>query len=194
MNLSPYVAFVLAFSVFAAVHSIMASNWFKEKVGSGTYRHYRILYNVVSIITFLPVFFVLVTYSAYAPVIYTAPQFLHLPLYVVQAVSLGAAIITFLGVNPSEFMGFKSGVVEKGQLVTAGLYGLVRHPLYLCVIVFLWAKPVFDLLYFLAAFLFTAYFIVGSFLEERRLVREFGYKYRRYQKEVSMFLPLNVFK
>ncbi len=192
MSSSMYAAFVFVFAVFAFIHSLTAANWFKERVGvvmGKTYRHYRILYNVVSVLTFLPVFFVWGMYSIYAPVIYTAPQFLHLPLYAVQVTSLGAAVLTFLGTGPLEFIGLKSGTPEKGQLVTAGLYGVVRHPLYLCIVVFLWAKPVFDLLYILAAFLFTAYFVVGAFLEERRLVGEFGYKYRRYQREVPMFLP-----
>ena len=35
----------------------------------------------------------------------------------------------------------------------------------------------------------TAYLIIGTFLEERKLVREFGEEYRAYQKRVSMFLP-----
>jgi hypothetical protein len=32
--------------------------------------------------------------------------------------------------------------------------------------------------------------VIGTFLEERKLVREFGDRYRKYQAEVSMFIPL----
>jgi methanethiol S-methyltransferase len=35
----------------------------------------------------------------------------------------------------------------------------------------------------------SVYFIVGSFLEERKLLREFGDKYREYQQTVSMLFP-----
>jgi protein-S-isoprenylcysteine O-methyltransferase Ste14 len=35
----------------------------------------------------------------------------------------------------------------------------------------------------------TAYLIVGTLLEEKKLVREFGMEYRAYQARVSMFLP-----
>jgi methanethiol S-methyltransferase len=35
----------------------------------------------------------------------------------------------------------------------------------------------------------SIYFIVGSFLEERKLVREFGDDYRQYQQTVSMLFP-----
>jgi protein-S-isoprenylcysteine O-methyltransferase Ste14 len=35
----------------------------------------------------------------------------------------------------------------------------------------------------------TLYLIVGTVLEERKLVLEFGEDYRRYQKPVSMLVP-----
>ncbi len=35
----------------------------------------------------------------------------------------------------------------------------------------------------------TAYLVIGTLLEERKLVREFGEEYRAYQKRVSMFIP-----
>jgi hypothetical protein len=36
----------------------------------------------------------------------------------------------------------------------------------------------------------SAYLIVGTRLEKRKLVIEFGDEYRRYQDRVSMFIPL----
>jgi protein-S-isoprenylcysteine O-methyltransferase Ste14 len=36
----------------------------------------------------------------------------------------------------------------------------------------------------------TAYIVVGTLLEERKLVDEFGDAYRDYQRRVSMFVPL----
>lgn len=36
----------------------------------------------------------------------------------------------------------------------------------------------------------TVYIVVGTLLEERKLVHEFGDAYRNYQSRVSMFLPL----
>jgi protein-S-isoprenylcysteine O-methyltransferase Ste14 len=35
----------------------------------------------------------------------------------------------------------------------------------------------------------SAYFIIGTILEERKLLLEFGERYREYQKNVSMFIP-----
>jgi protein-S-isoprenylcysteine O-methyltransferase Ste14 len=36
----------------------------------------------------------------------------------------------------------------------------------------------------------SAYLVIGTLLEERKLVLEFGDKYREYQRQVSMFIPL----
>jgi protein-S-isoprenylcysteine O-methyltransferase Ste14 len=36
----------------------------------------------------------------------------------------------------------------------------------------------------------TLYIVVGTLLEERKLVHEFGDTYRSYQARVSMFVPL----
>jgi protein-S-isoprenylcysteine O-methyltransferase Ste14 len=35
----------------------------------------------------------------------------------------------------------------------------------------------------------SIYFIIGSILEERKLVSEFGERYREYQQTVSMLIP-----
>jgi protein-S-isoprenylcysteine O-methyltransferase Ste14 len=35
----------------------------------------------------------------------------------------------------------------------------------------------------------SAYLIIGTLLEEKRLVAEFGEEYRDYQEQVPMFLP-----
>ena len=47
-----------------------------------------------------------------------------------------------------------------------------------------------DLAFSLHALILTVYLIIGTFLEERKLVYEFGDQYRNYQKQVSMLLPL----
>jgi len=37
----------------------------------------------------------------------------------------------------------------------------------------------------------TVYIVVGTLLEEQKLVHEFGDAYRSYQRRVSMFVPLH---
>jgi protein-S-isoprenylcysteine O-methyltransferase Ste14 len=77
---------------------------------------------------------------------------------------------------------------ESCSVETRGVLGLVRHPWYSGGMLIIWARDL-DAAALLTNLVLTAYFIVGALLEERRLVREMGEEYRRYQREVPMFWP-----
>lgn len=77
------------------------------------------------------------------------------------------------------------------ELVTTGAFGLVRHPLYLSILL-LWAGASVALLsWFMAACTIALVppFVARSRLEERLLVDHFGDTYRRYADRVPMLLP-----
>ncbi len=76
-----------------------------------------------------------------------------------------------------------------GPFVVRGPYRWMRHPLYACIIVVFWASPVLTADRLLFNVLWTAWMIVGTYLEERDLVREFGDAYRHYQTAVPMLIP-----
>ena len=59
-----------------------------------------------------------------------------------------------------------------------GPYRWVRHPQYFFTLVLLWAYP--DL---------TAWIVLGSVLEERDLVEEFGTDFVAYQRDIPMLIP-----
>lgn len=75
------------------------------------------------------------------------------------------------------------------HLVVRGPYLWVRHPLYFFMLVFIWATPSLSLDRLLFNVLWTSWIVVGSFLEEKDLVAEFGESYRHYQNAVPMLLP-----
>ena len=72
---------------------------------------------------------------------------------------------------------------------TPGLYGWVRHPIYLGLMVALWAGPVMTAGHLLLASLATALMFVGIWLEERDQLALFGERYRQYRARVAMLLP-----
>ncbi|MGE5364403.1 MAG: methyltransferase family protein [Bacteroidota bacterium] len=69
-----------------------------------------------------------------------------------------------------------------------GLLGVVRHPMYFTLMVFLWST-IFTLMDLIVNTLLTIYVIIGTRLEEKKLVLEFGEAYVKYQHEVPMLVP-----
>ncbi len=74
-------------------------------------------------------------------------------------------------------------------MVVRGLYRWVRHPLYLATLMMIWSYPDLTADRLLFNVLFTGWIIVGTVLEERDLVENFGDDYRNYQRRVPMLIP-----
>ena len=73
--------------------------------------------------------------------------------------------------------------------VARGPYLYVRHPLYLFALILIWSTPRFSTDQLLFNVLWTAWVIVGTKLEERDLLVDFGQTYRQYQASVPMLIP-----
>lgn len=75
-----------------------------------------------------------------------------------------------------------------------GPYRRVRHPLYLFVLVMIWSSPNLTKDRLLFNILWSAWIIVGTLLEERDLVEQFGGAYRDYRQKVPMLFPFKFIK
>ena len=74
--------------------------------------------------------------------------------------------------------------------VARGPYRYVRHPLYLFMLILIWATPRLSTDRLLFNLLWTAWVVVGTRLEERDLLTDFGQTYRQYRHSVPMLIPL----
>ncbi len=79
--------------------------------------------------------------------------------------------------------------LQPSDFVVHGPYLWVRHPLYFFTLVLIWSCPDVNSDRLLFNVLWTLWVVLGSYLEERDLVAEFGERYRQYQKTVPMLLP-----
>jgi len=92
-------------------------------------------------------------------------------------------VLDLAGVRPS-LTSRASGAAEHVPLVTTGLYGFVRHPLYFAWMLLVFATPQMTMTRLTFALLSTAYLAIAIPFEERALVRVFGAEYREYQRRV----------
>lgn len=70
------------------------------------------------------------------------------------------------------------------------LYRRVRHPIYLGVLLAVWATPAMSVGHLLFAVVITGYILIGIQLEERDLIEQFGDQYRRYRQRAALLIPV----
>jgi methanethiol S-methyltransferase len=103
------------------------------------------------------------------------------------------SISLFLGFRQIRSNSSGGAMTETGSIDTTGVLGLTRHPWYVAVFLLLWADDL-NLGKIVVNTVLSVYLAVGTLLEERKLVLEFGEKYREYQRRVPMFVPVKWLK
>lgn len=194
MYMDNMIKFVLYFLLFAILHSILAMDYTKniaEKLLGKGFQYYRMIYSLISIPLIAPAFMIWMTYSKSTPVLYAIPHYLYPLVIFVRLFALGMFGYAALQNDLLEFSGIKRE--KKKVLLTEGAYGIVRHPLYTSGILLLIAQMEMTMLDMIAVLLTTGYFLAGAFIEEKRLLFVFGEEYRKYQKQVPMFIPVKWF-
>jgi protein-S-isoprenylcysteine O-methyltransferase Ste14 len=185
----------LFFTGYAILHSLLASlaakNWLRQLLGPGVDRWYRLFYNVVAVVTLLPLFPLL----ALLPdqLLYVVPAPWRWLLVLGQLLALVGLGLAFLQTYPLHFLGlaqlWAGDPQQSGQLVVNGFYHWVRHPIYFFSLLLLWLSPAMTINLLITYALITLYFYIGSIYEERRLVVEFGPAYQAYQRCVPRLIP-----
>jgi protein-S-isoprenylcysteine O-methyltransferase Ste14 len=192
-----YVVLVSLWGAWCFLHSFMitpAVTGFVRKRFEKTYRYYRIFYNVTALATLAPVL-------VYSFTIRELPIFRwEGPLRIIQGLLAISAFLLFIGgarrYDLAQFLGIRqvredngcSVLTEDCRLDTGGILSMVRHPWYAGGILIVWAGNL-DMTAMLTSLVITGYFFIGAFLEERKLLAEFGEEYIDYQRRVSMFFP-----
>lgn len=88
-------------------------------------------------------------------------------------------------IDALELAGIRAARKNDGGLQTAGPYGLVRHPLYLGWIVFVFAAPHLTADRLVFAAISSSYLLIAVPWEERSLRQSFGESYVRYEHAVK---------
>ncbi|MBI5675990.1 MAG: isoprenylcysteine carboxylmethyltransferase family protein [Nitrospirae bacterium] len=166
------------------------TNWFRNHLGE-RFRFYRFTYNIFSLMTVLPLLYWQGNIAG--PVVIPLSPFLRYFKIIAIILTIAVMAAAFFSFDTREFLGIKQITGKaKGTTPTItkhGLYGFIRHPLYLGgFIFFLILTTDAPLAQFLGYLILALYMVIGTFREDRRLANELGDVYRQYQKEVPMFL------
>lgn len=191
----PFGLILVAILAWGLLHSFLASlkvrTQIRQWVGPEADRWYRILYNLVSIITFLPILALLIILPD--QLIYR----IHYPWVLLSlAIQLASVIILIAGVRQTgifSFLGLQQMVYpvdnSPAHLVTTGLYKYVRHPLYSGGLVIIWLMPYMTWNLLAVNLGITIYILIGAYFEERKLVVEYGAQYVEYRRQTPMLIP-----
>lgn len=189
----------LSWLSYYTLHSILADKEIKykiEKRAGAAFRYYRFLFNIQSLVLFG--FLIYWQFSITSELLISKSS-------IVQIVGAGVLVFgtvvlthAFFTVDLREFLGLEQYEQRKnyeaqGQstLIRSGWYAYVRHPFYFGTVLMLigaWLIiPSLAMLTLVAATI--VYLPFGIYLEERKLIQEFGDAYRRYRKEVKAVIP-----
>lgn len=182
---------------FYALHSFLAHNSTKRYIygfGNSLKRYYRLAYNFISVIFFgFNIYVMTMTDNLFS--MQSNVWFIFISI-IFLVVGLAFLFIAFSVFDTSEFLGIeqldlKENKDKTSKLINSGVYNYVRHPLYtgilflLLGLCFLFLSP----LIFTFAFVSIFYLPIGIFLEEKKLISEFGQQYVDYKKKVKMLIP-----
>jgi protein-S-isoprenylcysteine O-methyltransferase Ste14 len=187
---------LLAVFIYGLVHSVLAAlstkAFVRKWMGPAVYRWYRLLFNVFATVTLLPVLVL--------PKLLPDKTMYQIPapwVFVTLAIQLLALVLLVMGVfhtDAMKFIGlrqlFKGYQKDEPEpLVVNGLYKWVRHPLYTAGLLLIWFSPVMTINLFALYLGLTIYIVIGAIIEERKLRREFGSAYEKYQNLTPMLIP-----
>ena len=192
-----YLLLACLWTIWCAAHSLLVSVRVTDRLQDllgDRFRFYRLFFNFFSLVSLVPL--LLYTDSLRAGKIFEWKGWLR----IFQIGLLGTAVsfawlggrrydlMQFVGLRQLETKENGRGLTRSGNIDTGGILGLVRHPWYAAGLALIWARDL-TLADLIANGIVSVYLFVGSLLEERKLVREFGAEYEEYRRRVPMLVP-----
>jgi len=192
-----YLLVSLLWIGYCVLHSFLISIRFTnlmDRLLKKYYAFYRLFYVLVSVFTLIPI----IKYTALDNnVIIVYGQYLNILRYILMSGSLLMFFwaffidhdsLHFFGVRQMLTFGKTKETKPSNEIKRSGFLGIVRHPMYFAVTIYLLCR-IHTMADLIMSLVLIVYIVIGTLLEEKKLVLEFGETYIKYQKEVPMLIP-----
>jgi len=187
---------ILSWLAYFSLHSLLASIGVKQYVASRWPRAmpaYRLGFNLLAVVLLAVPLGLTLNYSG--PWLWRWSGFASYVALVLAAAAVVGFLWSLKYYDGSEFLGLRqikernASVDDQEQFQLSPLHRWVRHPWYFFALVVIWTRDM-NAAMLITAILMTLYFVIGSRLEERKLLRYHGEIYRRYRQRVPGLVPL----
>lgn len=194
-SLEAHLVNALAWLSFGGVHSLLAGDWSKRHLRPILDASYRLSYNAFATVHLMLIWWLgHMMFKDETPFGFPVEfQRLLLAVYVCGWLIM---LVGMRGYDLGRLAGIRQildslrGVQDTDDepLRLDGLHRYVRHPLYTAGFLILWGRVTgeFDLA---TALWGSLYLLIGTWFEERRLVRLYGTEYVEYRRRVPAFFP-----
>jgi hypothetical protein len=193
---------ILLWFVFGIIHSYFARPLFKVKIkkifGEIFEKHfYRFFYFISQCMLFYFIY-ELIKNLDHGIILFQIPNQYELIYYLFYIFSNLFLILSVLQFNVSEFIGLKQiieyfkkkKIFDSQDLNTDFLYKYLRHPMYLGIIlVYIFSHTIFTEIFFVNLFCIIFYIEIGSYYEEKTLLKKYGEKYKIYKQRSYKYIP-----
>ena len=181
---------------YAGLHSLLAALAVKAWVTRCwpvVAPYYRLAYNAFAGVALLPLLWAIYALPGEPLWRWNGPW-----AWLANGIALAALVGFVLSsrhYDMDEFLGLKPwreqrhDAVEHDGLYISPFHRHVRHPWYSFGLLLIWTRDM-NAPFLVSAVAMTLYFVIGSRLEERKLVAHFGATYREYCRRVPGLIPL----
>ena len=187
-----YIIIVLGTAIFGLQHSGISALSVKERIIDRWGKEgYSRVFTITSIIGILIPFLAMWYWDWFYFIL--SPETVNLYLFVIGIliIIVGGAVAAMASrvISVSTVADMRTD--RKPELITEGLYGRIRHPLYLATVLLLiglmFVYPFMNVIVFASSL--SIYTLIGAYFEERKLILHYGDEYLEYKKRVGFIIP-----
>ena len=193
---SQILLLILSWLVYFGLHSLLASIGVKQYVALRWPRAmpaYRLVFNVLAVVLLAVPLWLSLTGSG--PWLWRWSGVASYLSLLLSVAALAGFLWSLKYYDVREFLGLRqlsernANVDDQEQFQLSPLHRWVRHPWYFFALVIIWTRDM-NATMLVTAIVVTLYFVIGSRLEEQKLIRYHGEIYRRYRERVPGLVPL----